>query len=113
MSDKLSELAAMTDEELSKVIGLTKKLDDAREELAEMDKLDGEARKIALERVEKMFQPNIYPDEFKWIKDDAVREAARKTKKDAPGNCCCGGTITDPADDLQEMGNEEPYSDED
>lgn len=96
MADKIDELAALDDTELAKALGIADKVSKARKDLDEMQKLSGEARKIALERVEKMFKPNIYPEEFNWITKDAEREAERKAKTKAKDCNCTGADLLDP-----------------
>jgi hypothetical protein len=92
MADKIDELAAMGDEELGKVLGIAQKLTAARKDLDEMAKLDGEARKEALKRVERMFAPHVHPEEFSWITKDVLREQERKAAKASKANCDCTGS---------------------
>lgn len=80
MADIIDELTGMDDAALGAKLGFDKKLADAKEHLGELAALTGEARKIAADRVEHMFTPNIYPDEWGWIARDAKREASRSAK---------------------------------
>ena len=84
----IKELAAMDDAGLMEALKLKDKLADAREALDEMDKLEGKAREYAEERITSMFEPHVYPDEFKWI----VKDAKRSTKKGMDEMADCGCT---------------------
>lgn len=87
----IKELAAMDDAALSKAIGYDKKLADARKSLDEMDKLEGKAREYAEDRVAKMFEPHVYPEDFNWIVEDAKRST--KTGKEEACDCCCRSVL--------------------
>lgn len=90
----IKDLAKKSDEELLEVFGFKDKVAAAREEIQKMDKLEGKAREIAEERIERMFEPHVYPDEFKWIREDAERAAKRKqTGKEALADCSCGSVL--------------------
>ena len=87
MADTITTLAALDDAALQQKLGLTAQLTKARQDLAEMDKLSGDARKYALERVDRMLNPNIHPSEFGWIKEDAQRKAKKKTAVEEMCDC--------------------------
>jgi len=80
MADLIDTLSAMDDAALSAKIGLDSQLKEAREGLAAMAKLEGKARTEAVDRLEKMFAPHVYPSEFKWIAKDANRAATRSAE---------------------------------
>jgi hypothetical protein len=80
VTDSIDALVAMSDAELSKKFGFDQQLADAKKALAELATLTGDAREHAVKRVDKMLQPNIYPSEFGWIKEDAERHACRSAK---------------------------------
>jgi len=77
----IETLVGMSDDDLNKALGLNRQLEEAKKGIKEMNALQGDARKEAEERVSKMFQPNVYPGEFKWIAKDAERHAAMKACK--------------------------------
>ncbi len=84
MAEKMTidRLQSMTDEELAEAFGFNEKLSQAKEGIAQLSKLKGKARSEAEDRIQKMFEPNVYPDEFKWIAEDAKRKVSN-TKDDA------------------------------
>lgn len=84
----IETLAGMSDDDLNKALGLNRQLEEAKKGIKEMNALQGDARKEAEERVAKMFQPNVYPGEFKWIAKDAERHAAMKKAKTAKEEMC-------------------------
>ena len=84
---KIAELAAMTDEQLMDIFGFKAKLEDAKEKLAEMAKLDGKAREYAEERIENMLTPNIYTSDMGWIVEDAKRHAKKKSGQEEYCDC--------------------------
>lgn len=83
----IDKLAAMDDSTLLTALGFTKQLENAREAIAEMQKLSGKAREEAESRIENMFAPHVYPNEFKYIVEDAKRAANRKDGKAALCDC--------------------------
>lgn len=87
----IKELAAMDDAGLMKALKIDSKLAEARKALDDMDKLEGKAREYAEERIKSMFEPHVYPDEFKWIVEDAKRKA--KNGKDEISDCGCGSVL--------------------
>lgn len=90
----IKDLVGKTEEELLDLFGFQDKVKDAKEELGKMDKLEGKARELAEERIERMFEPHVYPDEFKWIREDAERAAKRKqTGKEALCDCSPSSVI--------------------
>lgn len=90
----VDKLAALDDAGLMKVLGLDKKVAEARKALDDMAALTGEARKYAEERVRKMFEPHVYPDEFKYIVEEAKRKAKKKSGQDEMA-CCAPHDIMD------------------
>lgn len=76
MADIIDTLAAMSDADLSVKLGFNDKLKEAKEDIGELVKLDGDARKGAVERVTKLLNPSIYSDELGWIADSAKRKAS-------------------------------------
>lgn len=84
---KIKDLAAMDDATLMKTLQIDKKIESARKGIAEMDALTGKAREYAEKRVERMFEPHIYPEDMSYIADDAKR--ATKTGKEESADCCC------------------------
>jgi hypothetical protein len=85
---KVKDLVGKSDEELIELFGFKEKVANAKEELEKIDKLSGKAREEAESRISKMFEPHVYPDEFKWIREDAERAARRKqTGKEALCDC--------------------------
>lgn len=72
-SPTIDELVAMDDAALSEVMGFTSKLAQAKEDLAKLATLKGEARKEAEDRVESMLTPNIYHSDLKYIYEDVTR----------------------------------------
>lgn len=88
----IKTLAAMDDAALSKALKIDQKLEDARKALDDMDKLEGKAREYAEDRIKSMFEPHVYPDEFKWIVDDAKR-AAKRDGKEEMAECSCGSIM--------------------
>jgi len=82
MADIITQLLAMDDAALMAKIGLNAKLDAAKKNLAELNSLTGEARTHAIGRLERQFQPNVYPEEWSWIKEDAQRHACRSAKEE-------------------------------
>lgn len=92
MPDIIDELKGLDDAALTAKLGFTRKLAEAREGLDKMAALEGKAREEAASRVQRMFEPNVYPDEFKWIAEDAVRHAARSAVDEMnDGSPCCLG----------------------
>lgn len=87
MSDIIDDLLAMDDNALMGKLGLNAQLKEARSGLTEMAALSGDARKEAASRVDRMFQPHVYPSEMKWIAKDAQRAA--KCKDAAAEMCDC------------------------
>lgn len=75
MPDIIDTLAAMSDADLSTKLGFNDKLKEAKEDIGELMKLDGDTRKGAVERVTKLLNPSIYSDELGWIADSAKRKA--------------------------------------
>jgi hypothetical protein len=84
----IKDLVGKTDEQLAELFGFKEKVATAKEELVKIDKLEGKARQEAEDRISKMFEPHVYPGEFKWIREDAVRRATKKqTAKEALCDC--------------------------
>jgi hypothetical protein len=84
----IKDLVKKTPDELLEIFGFKDKVAKAQEEIQKMDKLEGKARTIAEERIERMFEPHVYPDEFQYIRESAEREAKRKqTGKEALCDC--------------------------
>lgn len=81
----LKELAAMPDEELMDVLGFKKRFEEAKEQIAEMDKLSGKGREHAETRIQEMLTPNVYHSDFKYILDSAKRK--NKTGADELKDC--------------------------
>lgn len=92
MADLIDTLSGMDDAALGAKIGLTAQLKEAREGLASMAKLEGKARTEAVDRLEKMFAPHVYPSEFKWIAKDAARAACKTAEQEmcdcSPASLC-------------------------
>ena len=86
----IERLQGMSDEELAEAFGFKEKLAQAREGIAQLGSLKGKARKEAEDRISRMFEPNVYPDEFKWIAEDAKRSVKRSADDeladDGPGS---------------------------
>lgn len=85
----IKELIAMDDAELSDMLGYKAKVASFRETLKELDALPKDQRKKAEQRVKEKFNPDIYPDSFKWILDDVKRE-----EKCLEINTCCAGSCS-------------------
>lgn len=84
----IKDLVGKSDEELMEVFGFKEKVANAKEELAKIDKLTGKAREDAEERISRMFEPHVYPDEFQWIRESAERKAkAKQSGKEALCDC--------------------------
>lgn len=101
MADIIDTLAGLDDAALMNKIGLNKQLTDARKGIAEMQALTGDARKEAVERTERMFQPHVYPTEFKYIAQDAERHAKMKACKNdkVAAMCDCSPNSLAPMED--------------
>lgn len=84
----IEQLTKLSDEELSKRLGFPQKLKAAKEGIAELASLEGYAREEAEERVKKMFEPNIYENEFEYIADDAKRKAKKEMSGEEQMACC-------------------------
>lgn len=86
-SPSIDTIAALSDDELLEVMGFKRQIAEARKALAEMQKLTGDARKYAEERIVSMFTPHVYPSEFKYIVEDAQRKAKKQDGKAALCDC--------------------------
>jgi hypothetical protein len=80
---KLEHLSEMSDEELHKMLGHHKTLEEVRKGVEEAMKLTGAARTHAEDRVKEMFTPHIGGYEFKYLAEDAKRAARKKDGKSA------------------------------
>lgn len=96
MPDIIDTLAGLDDAALSVKFGLADKLAKAKKDIAELAALTGDVRAKAAERVDKMFKPNIYPDELGWVKEDASRAVCRDAKEEM---CDCSPSSLMPGDD--------------
>lgn len=74
---KISEAAAMGDEELSEFLGFPSKLESFKVELQELDSLKGAARKEAERMWMERLTPSVSSDSLQWIKEDAVRSTKK------------------------------------
>ena len=83
MADIIDQLSGMDDAALSAKLGLDQKIADARRHLGELAALSGEARKIAADRIQHQFTPNVWTDEWGHIARDAQRQADAKKIKSA------------------------------
>ena len=83
----IKDLAKMDEAQLMEKFGFKDKLENAKEEIAKLDQLDGKARTIAEERISRMFEPHVYPDEFGYIRESAIRQAKPKSVKEEMCNC--------------------------
>lgn len=83
----IEKLAKMTDQQLLAAFGFLEQLATAKEQIAEMNKLTGDAREKAQDRIEEMFAPKVYPNEFKYIVESAKRQAKKGTGQDELCNC--------------------------
>lgn len=70
----ISDLQAMTDEELSEVFGFTEQIRQAKKALGELDDLKGKPRAEAEKRIKNMFTPHVSSHEFDWILEDVKRK---------------------------------------
>jgi hypothetical protein len=95
MADIIDTLAGMDDAALSAKLGFDKKLDKAKSDLADMAKLDGDARKLAVERVTNLLNPTIYTDELGWIVESAQRKACKQTAAEAMCDCSPDAMLDD------------------
>lgn len=77
MADIIDELKGLDDNALLAKLGLSAQLDEAKKGIAAAAALEGDARTIAANRVAKMFEPHVWPGEFKHIAKSAVRQANR------------------------------------
>lgn len=87
MADIIDTLAGMDDAALMAKLGFDKKLDKAKGDLADMAKLDGDARANAVKRVNDLLNPSIYSDELGWIVQDAKRSANKQSCAEAMCDC--------------------------
>lgn len=90
--DKISQMLKLDDQALAKELGFADKVKSFKEDLARADKLEPKFRKGVNESLEKMFQPNIWPEDLKH----RVNQAERKQKDPD-----CGG----PADVVSTCGD--------
>jgi hypothetical protein len=74
-------LLKLDDVQLMSILGMSRQLQQVKEDLKEAAALKGEARKIAEEKIERLLTPQISESSFRWAVDDAKREAARKSGK--------------------------------
>lgn len=84
-------LVALSDEELGKVLGYDKKVEQVRGYLSDMQALTGKAREYAENKIKERFTPNVDNYDFKYIAEDAKR--ATKSGKEAAEDCCCRSVI--------------------
>lgn len=83
----VATLAALSDAELMDVLGLSQTLKTAKKNIGEMQKLTGKALEYANERVARMLTPNVYPNDFSYIVEDAKRKAKCQTGEEARCDC--------------------------
>lgn len=95
MADIIDDLLGMDDAALMTKLGLNAQLKEARDGLTEMANLTGDARKEAADRVNRMFQPHVYPSEMKWIAKDARRAANKKDAVAAMCDCAPSSILDD------------------
>jgi len=84
-------LLKLSDAELMQLLGMDKTLNEVKTAMQEASKLTGKAREYILERLDRMFTPNVYPHDFKYMVEDAKRKNA--TGKDAKQDCCCTSVL--------------------
>lgn len=82
----IDSLLALTPEQQLETFGLNDKLEEIREYLGEMAKLEGKSREEAERIVTDMFTPEIDPHRMKWALEDAKR-AGKQTGKQAMCDC--------------------------
>lgn len=79
----IEALVAMGDAELGKLMGHAEQIKTFRTNLKKADALKGKARTEVQQRINKMFEPRVYPDEIGWMVEDAKRSASKKELADA------------------------------
>lgn len=93
MADQIKALLALTPEELSAKLGFTKQVEQFQADLAEADKLTGDARKTVETRLDEMITPKIWPGDLHHTVERAkAKEAAKASGKTTPASVldgCC------------------------
>lgn len=82
----IAALLALTPEQQLETFGLNDKLEEIREYLGEMAKLEGKAKDEAERIVADMFSPDIDVHRMKWALEDA-KLAGKQTGKQALCDC--------------------------
>lgn len=85
--DSIAKLAAMDDTTLAATMGLSAKLEDAKKQIAEMNKLTGKGREYAETRVKEMLTPHIY--DLSYTVEEAKRRNKPKTARAEMANTSC------------------------
>lgn len=93
--DKISQMLKLDDAALAKALGFADKVKSFKEDLTRADKLEPKFRTGVNESLEKMFQPNIWPEDLKYKVDKAERKQ-KDPDCDGPadvvscaGDCSC------------------------
>lgn len=83
--DTISRLAAMNDEELAQVLGMTQKFQDTKAQIQTLNGIKGEGRKYAEQRISEMLTPRVY--DLDYIVEAAQRKNSKKDAKAALNDC--------------------------
>lgn len=73
----------MSDAAIAKAFGMDEQIKKAKKAIAAAASLSGEAKKIAEERVQRMFNPPSYAlNDLTYLVEDAKREAKRSAREE-------------------------------
>lgn len=78
--DVIDQLNNMSDAQLMEKVGLASRLAEVKTDLKEAKGLEGKAREMVAERIEKMLTPQIHGGDIKYAVQDAKRATAPKGK---------------------------------
>lgn len=79
----LEQLASMSDAAIAKAFGMDEQIKKAKEAIVAAASLSGEAKKIAEERVQRMFNPPSYAlNDLTYLVEDAKRQAKRSAREE-------------------------------
>lgn len=72
--DKISQMLKLDDQALAAALGFADKVKSFKDDLTRADKLEPKFRKGVNESLEKMFKPNIWPEDLKYKVDHAEKK---------------------------------------
>lgn len=85
--DKIKQMIAMSDADLTALLGYDKKVTAAKASLVEADALTGKAREEFNKKLDERLSPRIDGYDLDWMIKDAKRAADPKKTSDS-GPCC-------------------------